>query len=147
MRFNNISVLIVSSDQCVCDQLESDLRSGGLHRIFTAQAPENAVDPVKHQATDIVLVNDKPPELDAIKFVCENFKPVDRRRPGAGIFVLLEKKSKSRTMAAFHAGATEVLVKPFDACRLMNRIHCHCVSFEDLMQFAAETAASPGTSV
>lgn len=82
--------------------------------------PEDALDHCRRTAPDVILLADRPGEFDAVRFIRRLRKLAIERQPI--VFVCAEEGDAENIGRAIWAGATDCLVKPFDAALLDDKL-------------------------
>ncbi len=113
-------ILIVDDDTEICDLLDIFL-SGKGYQVLTITSGESALDGIRRQKPDIVLLDIKLPGLDGIKCLGK-IKEID---PKIKVIIISAVNDPSYKQSAFSSGADDYIVKPLDldyveTCVLIN---------------------------
>lgn len=117
-----MKILVVDDDESVLQILERTLALAGKTEVVTAMSGAAALDAISQQDApfDCLLVDIQMPELDGVTLI-----KMVRQTPGYGgtaIVMLTAMQDKEHLDAAFAAGATDFVTKPFDFVDLRQRI-------------------------
>jgi len=115
-------ILAVDDDPLMLDLLGTVLEDGGFADITFAATAEDALELIEITSTpyDCFLLDVMLPETNGIQ-VCEVIRS-DSRYHESPIIMITANRARDMMDAAFEAGATDFVNKPFDALELITRI-------------------------
>ena len=113
------SVLVVDDDPVIRSMLTASLQASG-HRVTTADSGSRALDLVRAEGFDVVLLDVLMPQIDGYT-VCERLR-ADRRGAAIPVILLTANFITADQEVARQAGADDFVVKPFDPYELMARV-------------------------
>ena len=116
----NFSVLVVDDSRTLRRILIRELNSLGLTQILEASDGLEAIDMVKHNTIDLMLLDMEMPELDGLG-VLHALKSDDLYK-SLPIIVISGAEQFEKTIQCIEIGAEDYLPKPFDAVLLRARI-------------------------
>ncbi len=114
------AILLVDDEEAVRESLGSWLREDG-YRVDTAPDGRTALDKLRENAFDVMLVDLKMPGLDGIHVLVE----ARRKHPNLIAILMTAYATVETAVEAMQQGANDYLVKPFDPedlSRLMERL-------------------------
>jgi DNA-binding response OmpR family regulator len=113
------TVLVADDDADIVRFVEVNLRLEGF-QVVTARDGQEALTKALDLQPDVVLLDVVMPRIDGYT-VCERLRADDR---GMGIPVILLTANfiTADQEVARQAGADDLVVKPFDPCKLMTRV-------------------------
>jgi len=111
-------VLIVDDEEGIRDILSRLVAREGYEPLLAADG-EEALDLVRRQAPDALLVDIKMPGLDGME-VLRQAKQFDRDLP---VVIITSCDLVKDAVAALHAGAHDYIVKPFDHADVVRSVH------------------------
>ena len=118
-----VKILIVDDMEAIVDITKSLLESFGFKQFLTANNVEKAYELFKSEKPDIVITDwhmDPPP--DGMDLILKIRKGADSPNPYVPIIMMTGFAAKARVEKARDMGVTEILIKPFKAKDLCNRI-------------------------
>jgi len=124
---NHPTVLIVARDGDLSHDIKAMLASRDICQVRETQDAGHVFDLVRDHKTDLILIADTPPELNAVALIRDIRTQLTSPNPHALIFMLVETPSVNRLNEAVRAGVNEILLLPFGADRLMRRISTYLV--------------------
>lgn len=104
--------LIVDSSPSARRQLECFLAHYGFDLAASA-TPEDALDRCRRAVPDVILLADRPGEFDAVRFIRRLRRLAIERQPI--VLVCSDVADAGNIGRAIWAGASDCLVRPFDA--------------------------------
>jgi signal transduction histidine kinase len=98
------------------------LRSDG-HELMAATSGAQALEGVRHQLPDLILLDLMMPEMDGLE-VCRRLKsdPLTQAIP---VIFLTASNEMEHLVRGFEAGAVDYITKPFNAPELLARVRTH----------------------
>lgn len=121
-KLGSISVLCVVSGKNSADALKMLLNGAGINQIFATDDVDNVFDIVSGASIDVLLIQDSQPGIDGVELcrtVRTSPKSPDVRLP---VVLILTEQNMARTVDATTAGINEMLVYPFSARKLVQRL-------------------------
>jgi YesN/AraC family two-component response regulator len=88
------------------------------YELYFAQNGDEAVDILKHNPVDVVIIDIKMPRMDGI----ETMRKLKAVRPGVKLLVSSGYKSVETAQEAVGAGASYYIVKPFERSDILNAV-------------------------
>jgi two-component system, OmpR family, KDP operon response regulator KdpE len=129
----NGRILVVDDDPHVCRVLRTILVKHG-YEVWEAQTGDEALDSIRSEKFDLVLLDLNLPDLAGIE-LCREIRAVF----DLVIIVLTARSNERDTVAVLDAGADDYVIKPFDASELLARIRAklrrHRKAGSDLFTF------------
>lgn len=132
-----IRVLIVDDSRFMRRLVRSILRSLGVKDIIDTDRAEMAIGFVKAQDFDVVILDWVMPGIGGAGF-CDAARHIARVKPMPPIVVITAHATRKVVLEAIRAGVDQILVKPFSATSLRDRLITAIESPEQ-----AETPSSP----
>ncbi len=132
-----IRVLIVDDSRFMRRLVRSILRSVGVKYIIDTDRAEMAIGFVKAQDFDVVILDWVMPGIGGAGF-CDAARHIARVKPMPPIVVITAHATRKVVLEAIRAGVDQILVKPFSATSLRDRLITAIESQEQ-----AETPSSP----
>lgn len=132
-----IRVLIVDDSRFMRRLVRSILRSLGVKDIIDTDRAEMAIGFVKAQDFDVVILDWVMPGIGGAGF-CDAARHIARVKPMPPIVVITAHATRKVVLEAIRAGVDQILVKPFSATSLRDRLITAIESQEQ-----AETPSSP----
>lgn len=116
-------ILIVEDEQHINRLIELVLISGGYYKIYKAFNGKDALEKVKKEKPDLVLLDIMIPEIDGYSLAKiikndDNLKYIQ-------IIMLTAKKMEEDILKGFETGAIDYISKPFSNKILLARVHAH----------------------
>ncbi len=119
MAANRASVLIADDDPLVCSLLEYKLGQCGFSVITVADG-EQALERVREDAPDLVLLDSMMPVLDGmavLRQIRKNHSPAD-----LPVVMLTARRDEADVVSALQLGANDYITKPFILKEIVLRI-------------------------
>jgi two-component system alkaline phosphatase synthesis response regulator PhoP len=113
------SILIVEDDQDIQQLVGYNLIKSGF-QVEYADSGEEALDMIKHQHPDLILLDIMLPQMDGIE-VCK-FLHSDNQTAEIPIIMLTAKGEESDIVGGLDLGADDYITKPFSPKILLSRI-------------------------
>ncbi len=136
------SIWIVDDDQAIRWVLDKALqRAGMVPRCF--ERARDVLDALDDEQPDVLVTDIRMPDISGIDLL----KSIKKRATGLPVIVMTAYTDLDSTVTAFHEGAFDYLVKPFDvneAVALIQRAYEH--SRENVVPPLPETVATPSLS-
>ena len=129
----SIRILIVDDSRFMRRLVRSILRSIGVKDIFDTDRAEMAINLIKVQDFDVVILDWVMPGIGGAGF-CDAARHIARVKPMPPIVVITAHATRKVVNDAIRAGVDQILVKPFSA-----------TSLRDRLMSAIEMASKPGT--
>jgi len=114
----NEKVLLVDDEEEFVETLAERMRTRGMD-VSTSNSGANALQLVKDEDFDVVVLDLKMPGVDGI----EALKRIKRRRPDIQVVLLTGHATVEKGVEAIKQGALEFLEKPVDLASLTDAIH------------------------
>ena len=116
-------ILIVEDEQHINRLIELVLISGGYYKIYKAFNGKDALETVKKEKPDLVLLDIMIPEIDGYSLakIIKN----DDNLNHIQIIMLTAKKMEEDILKGFETGAIDYISKPFSNKILLARVHAH----------------------
>ena len=111
-------IMIVDDAAFMRMMLKDILTKGGHEVIGEAENGLKAVDRYKELSPELVLMDITMPEMDGIEAV----KQIKAVNPGAKVIMCSAMGQQSMVMDAIKAGASDFIVKPFQADRVLEAV-------------------------
>ncbi|MFD2655087.1 response regulator transcription factor [Gracilibacillus thailandensis] len=118
------TILIVDDEQQMRSMLTLYLRKN--FKLIEAKNGNEAIDTLKHNEVDLVLLDIMMPELDGIE-ACKQMKKLKSDVP---IILLTALNETSQKVEGLTIGADDYVVKPFEPEELLARIHVQLRHFQ-----------------
>ncbi len=112
-------ILVVDDEPDFVETVEFFL-SGSDYQVFVAKNGKEALEKVKTERPDLVLLDVMMPEMDGLE-ACKRLKN-DPTTNSIPIIMLTAKGRKEDVVDAIAAGANSYIVKPFNLSELVERI-------------------------
>lgn len=104
-------ILIIEDNTQILEILEMKL--GKYYEIYSASSQEDSMEIVQSEDIDAIITEEILPSMDGVQF-CLNIKHSFRTN-GIPVIVLTDKKESKELVSILHAGADDVITKPFSA--------------------------------
>ena len=116
-------ILIVEDEQHINRLIELVLISGGYYKIYKAFNGKDALEKVKKEKPDLVLLDIMIPEIDGYSLgkIIKN----DDNLNHIQIIMLTAKKMEKDILKGFETGAIDYISKPFSNKILLARVNAH----------------------
>lgn len=112
-------IMIVDDEKDIVKMLEYNLKKEG-YRTISAYDGEDALEIIKKDHPDLVLLDLMLPEMDGLE-VCKKIKQ-DDLTSGISVIMLTAKSQESDKIVGLELGADDYVTKPFSPRELMARI-------------------------
>lgn len=121
-KIGPMSVLCVVKGQNSAGGLKLLLNGAGINQLFVTDDVNNVFDIIDGAAIDVLLVQDDPPDVDAVE-VCRSVR-TSPKSPNIKlpVVVILTEHCMTRTVDATVSGVHELLVYPFSGRKLLRRL-------------------------
>lgn len=114
---DKVSILIVDDETGMRETLYDILEDMGYHTAIAVDGHE-AIQKVKDNAFDVILMDVKMPGMDGV----ETFKEIKKIHPGAAVVMMTAYAVEDRLREAMREGAYSVVHKPFNIERIIGLI-------------------------
>ncbi len=121
-KLNKDMILIVDDNPKNLQVLGNVLTEKG-YEVAAALSGESALDFVKNENPDLILLDIMMPEMDGFE-VCRRLKMLERIREIPVIF-LTAKTETEEVVKGFNLGAVDYITKPFKPTELLVRVRTH----------------------
>ncbi len=122
-KLQDAKILIVEDEVQINRLIELVLQSGGYYKIKKAFDGKEALDIIKTDKPDLILLDVMIPKLDGFK-LCKLIKE-DKDLNSIQIIMLTAKKMEEDILEGFKSGAVDYISKPFSNKILLARIKAH----------------------
>lgn len=119
-------ILIVEDEPQINRLIELVLLSAGYYKILKAFDGEEALDIIKTESPDLVLLDVMIPKLDGFT-LCKMIKN-DKTMDSTQIIMITSKKMEEDILKGFENGAIDYISKPFSNKVLLARIKAHLLN-------------------
>lgn len=119
-------ILIVEDEPQINRLIELVLLSAGYYKILKAFDGEEALDIIKTESPDLVLLDVMIPKLDGFT-LCKMIKS-DKTMDSTQIIMITSKKMEEDILKGFENGAIDYISKPFSNKVLLARIKAHLLN-------------------
>ena len=102
-------ILVVDDEPDLVLVLSNFLSKEGF-KVYTAHTGEQAIEKVKNNPIDLVLLDIAMPVMDGI----ETLKQIKKIKPDINVIMITGYKDAEKVVQAFRLGAYDCLFKPFD---------------------------------
>lgn len=119
-------ILIVEDEPQINRLIELVLQSGGYYRILKAYDGEDALNIIKTENPDLVLLDVMIPKLDGFT-LCKTIR-ADKTLSSTQVIMLTAKKMEEDILKGFENGAIDYISKPFSNKVLLARIKAHLLN-------------------
>lgn len=126
---NNITdakILIVEDEPQINRLVELVLQSAGYYKIRKAYDGREALNLIKIEKPDLILLDIMIPEIDGFE-LCKMIKN-DNNLKSVQIIMLTAKKMEEDILKGFESGAIDYISKPFSNRILLARIKAHLLN-------------------
>lgn len=139
---DTMRILVVDDDHSVLELLELSLNCLGFVEVETAQCAAEAMAIIAEQIDpfECFLVDIQMPETNGIE-LCELIRHIDEYR-STPVIMLTAMSERKYIEAAFAAGATDFVTKPFEAVELKSRIEIAWRMVEDAKTHRIQVGAA-----
>ncbi len=122
-KYTDAKILIIEDEPQINRLIELVLISGGYYRIRKAYDGKEALDIIKTDKPDLVLLDVMLPEIDGFE-LCKIIKQ-DSDLQSIQVIMLTARKMEEDILAGFENGAIDYISKPFSNKVLLARIKAH----------------------
>ena len=122
-KYTDAKILIIEDEPQINRLIELVLISGGYYRIRKAYDGKEALDIIKTNKPDLVLLDVMLPEIDGFE-LCKIIKQ-DSDLQSIQVIMLTARKMEEDILAGFENGAIDYISKPFSNKVLLARIKAH----------------------
>ncbi len=123
MNKNGAKILIVEDEPHINRLIELVLISGGFYNIKKAFNGAEALDSIKSDKPDLILLDVMIPEIDGYT-LCKQIKD-DEYLKNIQVIMLTAKKMEEDILEGFESGAIDYISKPFSNKILLARVKAH----------------------
>ena len=123
-NINEAKILIVEDEPQINRLIELVLRSDGFYKIKKAFEGKEALEIIKSDLPDLVLLDVMIPEIDGFE-LCKIIKENDGDFKSIQVIMLTAKKMEEDILKGFANGAVDYISKPFSNKILLARIKAH----------------------
>ena len=128
MNITDAKILIVEDEPQINRLIELVLQSGGYYKIKKAFDGKEALEIIKTDKPDLILMDVMIPEIDGFS-LCKLIKN-DEHLNSIQIIMLTAKKMEEDILQGFENGAVDYISKPFSNKILLARIKAHLLGLE-----------------
>lgn len=124
LKYNNnmdAKILVVEDEEQINRLIELVLQSGGYRNVLKAFDGKQALDIIKNEVPDLVLLDVMLPEIDGLT-LCRIIKE-DLQLKDLPVIMLTAKKLEDDVLKGFESGAIDYITKPFSNKILLARIN------------------------
>lgn len=121
--FTQVKILIVEDEPQINRLIELVLLSGGYYRILKAFDGIEALEIIKKERPDLVLLDVMIPEIDGFS-ICKEIKSKPELN-SIQVIMLTARKMEEDILKGFENGAVDYISKPFSNKILLARIKAH----------------------
>jgi len=112
-------ILCVDDDASILKTFEILLVPNG-YEVFKAQNGQEALEKLKEERIDLVLMDVKMPNLDGVE-ACRRIK-TDERTRNIPVVLITTLSAKGDRIKGIEAGAEDFISKPFDVAEVLARV-------------------------
>ncbi len=143
-------ILVCDDEKDIVDALKIYL-SGGDYQVFTAYTGQEAVDVVRKENIQLILMDIMMPEMDGIAATAKI-----REESNVPIILLTAKSEVSDKILGLNIGADDYITKPFDPMEVLARVRSQLRRYtalgsqdasEDVITIGAVTLDDPAKTV
>ncbi len=125
-KISDAKILIVEDEPQINRLIELVLQSDGYYKIKKAFDGKNALEIIKEDKPDLILMDVMIPEIDGFS-LCKTIKE-DKTLNSIQIIMLTAKKMEEDILKGFENGAIDYIQKPFSNKILLARIRAHLIN-------------------
>ncbi len=125
-KITDAKILIVEDEPQINRLIELVLQSDGYYKIQKAFDGKNALEIIKTNKPDLILMDVMIPEIDGFT-LCKIIKE-DKNLNSIQIIMLTAKKMEEDILKGFENGAVDYIPKPFSNKILLARIKAHLIN-------------------
>jgi CheY-like chemotaxis protein len=122
VSLHRVRFLLVDDNIHMMNIVKTMLRGFGGEKIFEAKTADEALDRLRHDAVDIVILDYLLGDTDGTDFCRQVRTSPDSPAPYVPVIMLTGHSEKSRVQTARDAGVTEFCVKPVTAADLLRKV-------------------------
>lgn len=111
-------IMICDDEEGIRESLKLILKDTAEYELDFKTSALDAIDAIKQQAPDLLLLDIKMPKLDGI----EALKQIKAGNPDLPIMMVTGYDSMETAKAAIDAGAVDYIVKPFESERVKSAV-------------------------
>ncbi len=113
----SVSILVVDDEQRVVDEIVEFL-TGRKYQVYSASKPQDALEMVRKESIDIVILDIKMPGMDGL----EVLKKIKEIQPDAEVIMISGHGDMNTVIEAMRLGASDYFQKPFRLLDIDNAI-------------------------
>jgi two-component system chemotaxis response regulator CheY len=117
-----VRFLIVDDNVHMLNIVKTILRGFGAVHVFEAKETQEALNRLKHDAIDIVVLDYLMGDEDGVAFLHKLRHETDSPAPYVPVIMLTAHSEKTRVEAARDAGVTEFCTKPVTAAEMIRKV-------------------------
>jgi two-component system chemotaxis response regulator CheY len=117
-----VRFLIVDDNVHMLNIVKTILRGFGAVHVFEAKETQEAINRLKHDAIDIVVLDYLMGDEDGVAFLGKLRHETDSPAPYVPVIMLTAHSEKARVEAARDAGVTEFCAKPVTAAEMIRKV-------------------------
>jgi len=121
-KIQPVSVLCVVNGKNAAGGLKLLLNGAGVSQVFATEDADDVFDIVSGASIDVLLIQDDPPEIDGVELCREIRNSPNSPDIKMPVILIMKESSMKRTVDATTAGVNEMLVYPFSARKLLQRL-------------------------
>ena len=125
-NIKNAKILVVEDEPQINRLLELVLQSDGYCQIYKAFDGEEALEIIKIEKPDLILMDIMIPKIDGFR-LCKIIKE-DLNLVNTQVIILTAKKMEEDILQGFENGAIDYISKPFNNRILLARIKAHLLN-------------------
>lgn len=110
-------ILVIDDEPGVCDILKKILEQEK-YTVFTATSGARALNLLKKESVELILLDIKMPRMDGIKFL----QALRKKNKNVVVIVLTAHATLGTAREAMELGAYDYITKPFDAHFVINMV-------------------------
>ncbi len=114
---NNMRILVVDDEKVFADELVEYLKLQG-HYVLVAYLPSKALDIIKHEKIDLLILDIKMPYMDGLTVL----KKVKEEYPEIEVIMITGHGEMNTVIEALRLGALDFINKPFGALEIESAI-------------------------
>jgi two-component system, chemotaxis family, chemotaxis protein CheY len=117
-----VRFLLVDDNVHMLNIVKTILRGFGAVHVFEAKEPQEAINRLRHDAIDIVVLDYLMGDEDGVAFLRKLRHESDSPAPYVPVIMLTAHSEKARVEAARDAGVTEFCAKPVTAAEMIRKV-------------------------
>jgi two-component system chemotaxis response regulator CheY len=122
VSLEKVRFLVVDDNVHMLNIVKTILKGFGAAHIFEAKDPAEALQRLRHEAIDIVVLDYLMGDDDGVAFLKRLRSDADSPTPYVPVIMLTAHSEKARVEAARDAGATEFCAKPVTAAEMLRKV-------------------------